>query len=161
MAREVLQQHNSARDYDRAEAEEREREDLRWPGKRAVTDEQSSNTADERGHDMGRLRMSLLAMEGNGSSLMPSLSSQFGGLLGADLSGVRVHTSGAASQQAQSMGAQAFTHGSHIAFAPGHDPSSPASHHILAHELVHVVQNQRSGGQMQLAARMDVGPSGS
>ena len=33
---------------------------------------------------------------------------------------------------------------------------------MLAHELVHVVQNQRSGGAaMELAARLDVGPSGS
>lgn len=161
MAREVLQQHGSTREYDRAEAEERERDELRWPGKRAVTDEQSSSTSDERGHDMGRLRMSLLSMDSNGSALQPSMANQFGSLLGADLSGVRLHTSGAASQQAQSMGAQAFTHGSHIAFAPGQDPSSSMGRHILAHEIVHVVQNQRSGGQMQLAARMDVGPSGS
>jgi hypothetical protein len=162
MAREVLQQHNSARDYDRAAEEEREREELRWPGKRATTDEHSSTAGEERGHDMGRLRQSLMTMEGAGTSLPSSVSSQFGGLLGADLSSIRLHTAGPAAQQAQSMGAQAFTHGSHIAFAPGQfSPESSSGRHILAHEIIHVVQNQRSGGQMQLAARMDVGPSGS
>ncbi|HEV7555137.1 MAG TPA: DUF4157 domain-containing protein, partial [Kofleriaceae bacterium] len=111
MAREVLQQHGSTRDFDRAEADEREREELRWPGKRATTDEQSTTTGEERGHDMGRLRQSLMTMEGAGTSLPSSMTNQFGSLLGADLSSIRLHTSGPAAQQAQSMGAQAFTHG--------------------------------------------------
>ena len=162
MAKEVLHQHSSTRDFDRAADEEREREELRWPGKHATTDEHASSVGEQRGHDMGRMRQSLMTMEGAGTSLPSSMSSQFGSLLGADLSSIRLHTSGPAAQQAQSMGAQAFTHGSHIAFAPGRfSPESSSGRHIIAHEIVHVVQNQRSGGAMQLAARMDVGPSGS
>jgi hypothetical protein len=44
----------------------------------------------------------------------------------------------------QELGAQAFTHGSDIFFNQGkYQPESPPGKHLLAHELVHVVQ-QRS-----------------
>lgn len=63
-------------------------------------------------------------------------------LLGADLSGVRVHVG----PQAAELGALAFTAGgSDVVFAPGQfDPGSPRGLRLLAHELAHVVQ-QRSG----------------
>ncbi len=57
-----------------------------------------------------------------------------------DLSGVRAHTDSAARAGAQGMQAQAFTQGSHVAFA-----TSP-SLHLAAHEAAHVVQ-QRAGAQ--------------
>jgi hypothetical protein len=63
-------------------------------------------------------------------------------LLGADLSGVRVHVG----REAAELGALAFTAGgSDVVFAPGqYDPGSPRGLRLLAHELAHVVQ-QRSG----------------
>lgn len=59
----------------------------------------------------------------------------------ADFSAVRIHVGPEAAQ----LGAQAFTRGDAIHFAPGkYDPSSPAGQELLGHELAHVVQ-QRGG----------------
>ncbi len=133
-----------------------------WPGKVARTDELEM-VRDDRLGDIARLRRALHSMEDSGQELPQGVAAQFSRLLGADLSAVRVHASGPAADHAAAIGARAFTHGTHIAFAPGtYQPESASTQHVLAHELVHVVQNQRAGGQaMQLAARLDVGPSGS
>ncbi|MBV8519470.1 MAG: DUF4157 domain-containing protein [Acidobacteria bacterium] len=54
---------------------------------------------------------------------------------------VRVHVG----PHVQTLGATAYTQGSHIHFAPGqYDPRSPRGRQLLAHELAHVVQ-QRAG----------------
>jgi hypothetical protein len=61
--------------------------------------------------------------------------------LGAHFSDVRVHVGSEASR----IGALAFTWGSDIHFAPGqYNPHTQQGQILLAHELVHVVQ-QRSG----------------
>ena len=65
--------------------------------------------------------------------------------LSADLSGVRIHTDGAADTSARSVGADAYTVGSDVVFAAGrYAPDTPVGQRMLAHELTHVVQ-QRSG----------------
>jgi hypothetical protein len=65
--------------------------------------------------------------------------------LGADLSGVRVHTDGAAAASAQTVQAHAYTVGDEVVFGPGqYQLGSAAGQRTLAHELTHVVQ-QRSG----------------
>ncbi|MBF9069503.1 eCIS core domain-containing protein [Streptacidiphilus fuscans] len=58
---------------------------------------------------------------------------------GADFSDVRLHTGQAARESAASVGARAFTSGSHVVIGEG-----GADRHTLAHELTHVIQ-QRSG----------------
>jgi hypothetical protein len=163
MTKEVLQQHEALREQRRADGDLERREEPLWPGKRAVAAEQIATADTQRFAEIDRLRAVLSGLKRSGSPLPPALATQFSQLLGADLSTVRIHTSGPAASAAAAMGAQAFTYGAHIAFAPGaFDPSSPRSRHIIAHELVHVVQNQRAGGRaMELAARLDVGPSGS
>jgi hypothetical protein len=61
--------------------------------------------------------------------------------LGASFSDVRVHVG----SDAASIGAIAFTWGSDIHFAPGqYNPHTQQGQTLLAHELVHVVQ-QRAG----------------
>jgi len=76
--------------------------------------------------------------------------------LGADLSGVRVHTDADAAGAASTLSAQAFTLGSSIYFAQGaFEPASPAGLALLGHELVHTVQ-QQSGVQR----RAGVSPAG-
>ncbi len=58
-----------------------------------------------------------------------------------DFSGVRVYQG----NQAQSIGAHAFTMGSDIYFAPGqYSPDTPRGQQLLGHELAHVIQ-QRQG----------------
>ena len=62
------------------------------------------------------------------------------GAFGADFSGVRVHEGG----EAGAMGAQAFTRGQDLHFAPGqYQPGTPAGDELIGHELTHVVQQQQ------------------
>ncbi|HLL22121.1 MAG TPA: DUF4157 domain-containing protein [Kofleriaceae bacterium] len=66
---------------------------------------------------------------------------------GADFSGVKVHTDGAANQAAQNINAKAFAQGSDIFFDQGkYDPDSESGEKLIAHELAHVVQTG-GGGQ--------------
>jgi Domain of unknown function (DUF4157) len=70
----------------------------------------------------------------------------FGSRLGFDFRGVRIHADRSADASARSIGARAFTLGTHIAFARGEfDPRSDRGRRLLGHELTHVVQQQRAG----------------
>ena len=77
--------------------------------------------------------------------------------MGQDFSSVRVHTDSPAVQMNQQLSAQAFTHGSDIYFNQGkYDPDSSSGQHLLAHELVHTVQQGNSHSDIQ---RHPVGPT--
>jgi hypothetical protein len=61
--------------------------------------------------------------------------------LGRDLSQVRVHNDPLSNNAAQEMQARAFTVGQEIHFAAGEfNPASPEGRSLLAHELVHTIQ---------------------
>ncbi|HEY1559200.1 MAG TPA: DUF4157 domain-containing protein [Kofleriaceae bacterium] len=79
---------------------------------------------------------------GSSSHGLPeTLMRKFESSLGADLSGVRVHTGTESATAAESVGAKAYTVGQDIHFGAGHyDPSSPTGQHLLAHEVAHTVQ---------------------
>jgi len=63
---------------------------------------------------------------------------------------VRVHADSQAAQAAQDLGARAFTVGRHIAFGRGQfEPVSQSGRELLAHELVHVVQQDSAGRAIQ------------
>ena len=63
------------------------------------------------------------------------------GALGGDFSGVRLHTDPPAARAAQSVDARAFTVGQHVYFGAGsYQPGAPAGERLLAHELVHTMQ---------------------
>ncbi len=65
---------------------------------------------------------------------------------GYDFSSVRVHTDGRAAESARSVGARAYTTGQQIVFGTGqYAPRTADGDRLLAHELVHVVQ--QSSGQ--------------
>jgi 3D (Asp-Asp-Asp) domain-containing protein len=67
--------------------------------------------------------------------------------LGRDLRDVRVHVNAASERAADALDARAFTLGRHIYFGPQEwRPDSRSGQALLAHELVHVLQ-QRSGVQ--------------
>lgn len=69
--------------------------------------------------------------------------------LGHDFSAVRVHTGSQAHASAQAVRAEAYTVGNQIVFANGqYDPGSGRGLKLLAHELVHVVQQQGSTHQL-------------
>jgi len=67
---------------------------------------------------------------------------------GSDLSGVRVHTGSEAGEAAAAVDAKAYTLGQNVFFGAGqYRPSTPAGQELLAHELVHTVQ--QSGGAVR------------
>jgi len=66
---------------------------------------------------------------------------------GHDLSNVRVHTDGLASESARLTHSLAYTAGSHVAFrADRYQPHTFAGRELLAHELAHVMQPMADGG---------------
>src|ERR1700752_2630727 len=61
--------------------------------------------------------------------------------LGTDLSSVRIHSDAKANALANSIGANAFTHGNDLYFNKDrYDPQSKEGQRLLAHELTHVAQ---------------------
>ncbi|HEV7887305.1 MAG TPA: DUF4157 domain-containing protein [Acidimicrobiales bacterium] len=64
-----------------------------------------------------------------------------GAEMGHDFSDVRVHADDRAGASARAVGAEAYTVGRHIAFAPGqYRPGDGAGQGLLRHELVHTMQ---------------------
>lgn len=77
----------------------------------------------------------------SGAPLPDEVRGRFESSLGADLSGVRVHTGSASAAAAESIGAKAYTTGQDIHFGAGqYDPSSKEGQRLLAHEVAHTVQ---------------------
>jgi hypothetical protein len=77
--------------------------------------------------------------------------------MGADFSGVRVHTGGQADALNHHLSARAFTTGQDIFFKQGeYSPGSSGGRELLAHELTHVVQ--QNGDQVQ--TKLTVGAAG-
>ncbi|MFK4265903.1 eCIS core domain-containing protein [Streptomyces milbemycinicus] len=82
---------------------------------------------------------------GGGQPLDTEVRTDMESRLGADFSGVRVHTDSAAHESAKEVGARAYTVGENVVFQrDSYDPASHQGRTTLAHELTHVMQ-QRSG----------------
>jgi hypothetical protein len=85
------------------------------------------------------------ALAGAGQPLDRATRSVMEQRFGHDFSSVRIHDDSAARQSARDVGALAYTAGNHVVFAPGqYAARTSAGARLLAHELVHVVQ-QRGG----------------
>jgi hypothetical protein len=85
---------------------------------------------------------------GGGQSLDAGLQQSMGQAMGADFSGVKVHTDAQSDQLNQSIQAKAFTTGQDVFFRQGaYDPGSRGGQELIAHELTHVVQ--QNGGAVQ------------
>ena len=96
----------------------------------------------------------LHVQRGGGRALSRSDRDFFESRFGHDFSGVRVHDDANAHRAAGEVNAQAFTHGRDIYFNRGkYQPGTSAGRHLLAHELVHTIQQTNSGG---LSAREGV-----
>lgn len=78
-------------------------------------------------------------LSSSGQALPGSARAVFEPRFGHDFSGVRVHADDKAAASARAVGADAYTAGSHIAFAAGKWDQA-AANGLLAHELAHVVQ---------------------
>ncbi|WP_457330242.1 eCIS core domain-containing protein [Rhizobacter sp. P5_C2] len=81
------------------------------------------------------------AAQQGGAPLSPDQRDFFEPRLGHDLGHVRVHTGGSAEAGASAVQARAYTLGRDIVFGSGeYKPGTPAGQRLLAHELVHVLQ---------------------
>ncbi len=68
---------------------------------------------------------------------------------GVDFRGVRVHTDSNAVQMNKELNAQAFTYGRDIYFGAGrYNPGTSTGKRLLAHELTHVVQQNKTQGSL-------------
>src|SRR5215813_14643616 len=84
------------------------------------------------------------AIIGGGQPLAESTRSFFEPRFGSDFINVRVPKDSYGGRLAEALQAKAFTVGSDIIFGAGQfTPETPAGKHLLAHELVHVVQQGR------------------
>ncbi|NEO77614.1 MAG: DUF4157 domain-containing protein [Moorea sp. SIO4G3] len=87
------------------------------------------------------LESAIARARGGGQPLDPGLQAQMGQAMGADFSGVRVHTDAQSDQLNQSIQAKAFTTGQDVFFRQGaYAPGSRGGQELIAHELTHVVQ---------------------
>ena len=85
------------------------------------------------------------AARSGGQALDGAVQTQMSQSMGADFSGVRVHTGSEAHQLNEQLSAKAFTTGQDIFFREGeYNPGSSGGQELIAHELTHVVQ-QGSG----------------
>jgi len=80
-----------------------------------------------------------------GRPLEPVLRQDMEQRFGHDLSRVRVHSGAAAERSARDVNAQAYTVGRDIVFSAGqYAPVTSAGRRMIAHELVHVVQQSKA-----------------
>ena len=86
--------------------------------------------------------------QGAGAPLSAEVRGKMEPRLGGDLSDVRVHTTGESAAAAEGLSAKAFTVGNDVHFGSGeYQPGTKQGDKLLAHELTHVVQGQKSGVQ--------------
>lgn len=80
-----------------------------------------------------------------GQPLDPATRAFFDPRFGHDFSRVRLHTDATAAESAREMNARAYTVGREVVFGAGrYSPGTGAGRGLLAHELVHVVQQRKA-----------------
>ncbi|HTF04535.1 MAG TPA: DUF4157 domain-containing protein [Bacteroidia bacterium] len=83
----------------------------------------------------------LQGSKGSGDPLPEDVQQEMGSKMGTDFSNVKVHSGSEAGNMSESINAKAFAHGQDIYFGKGnYNPQSSAGKELLAHELVHTVQ---------------------
>lgn len=96
--------------------------------------------------------------KGSGQSLPENVREEMESRMGADLSGVKIHTGGESHTMNEDVNAKAFAHGQDIYFREGeYNPASTSGKELLAHELVHTVQQGAGKVQAKKIQRVDHG----
>src|SRR5687767_5076245 len=86
--------------------------------------------------------------KGGGAPLPVEIQRKMEPALGADLSGVTVHTGGDSARAASQLGARAFATGKEVHFGHGQfAPGTREGDRLIAHELTHTVQSAKAGVQ--------------
>lgn len=108
----------------------------------------------------GGVEEAVTAVRG-GQPLPRSVRQVFEPRLRCDLGGVRVHADGEAAKVAQRLNARAFTVGRDIAFGSAqYAPETREGRRLLAHELVHVVQQRQAPALAAGTGPVEATPSG-
>ncbi|VVB72521.1 Uncharacterised protein [uncultured archaeon] len=95
------------------------------------------------------------ALRSQGQPLDLRISSTMEARLGYDFSHVRIHADEASAQSAKELNARAYTMGDDIVFGAGqYMPGTREGDRLIAHELVHTVQQSR-GDKIDLVQRED------
>jgi hypothetical protein len=96
---------------------------------------------------------------GAGSPLEGGARHFFESRLGRNFGDVRIHDGARADAAARALNARAFTVGSNVVFASGeYRPASEPGRRLLAHELVHVLQQRELGRKVQRKVTVDPNP---
>lgn len=101
-----------------------------------------------------QIEANIRSLQGGGQTLPDSVRHFFEPRFAHDFNRVRIHTDSRANDMARAVNAQAFTTGLDIVFGAGqYAPGSTAGQWLMAHELVHVVQQvphiARKNGEVQ------------
>jgi hypothetical protein len=88
--------------------------------------------------------------KGNGNAMPDATKSFMENRFTTDFSNVKIHTGNYATQLSNQLNAQAFTIGNDIYFNEGkYQPESVQGKHLLAHELTHVLQQEKKSECIQ------------
>jgi len=104
------------------------------------------------------LEVAIQRSRGSGHALPHQVREPMEQVFGADLSSVRIHTGAEANALNRALNARAFTTGRDIFFQKGvYNPGSFSGRKLIAHELVHVIQQHRSFNAPSLQLNPDDG----
>ena len=108
-------------------------------------EEEVTTKPESRSQSAGKsLTSQLQRTKGQGHPLPKPTQLEMSKALGQDFRTVRIHTDQAAVDMNRQLKSQAFTHGKDIYFNQGKfDPESKTGKQLLAHELTHVVQQNK------------------
>lgn len=96
------------------------------------------------------LQSQLNSTKGGGQNLPEDTNEHLSQSFGTDFSHIRIHTDANAIEMNQGLNARAFTHGSDIYFNHGeYNPGSSEGEKLVAHELVHTIQQGHLGKNVQ------------
>ncbi|BBD52858.1 hypothetical protein NIES204_01150 [Planktothrix agardhii NIES-204] len=91
------------------------------------------------------IETTIQSAKSGGSPLDAGLQQKMGKAMGADFSGVKVHTDSQADKLNRSLSSRAFATGPNLFFKRGeYNPGSRSGQELIAHELTHVVQQGAS-----------------
>ncbi len=100
---------------------------------------------------------SLNKAKSGGQPLQSQLRTKMENAMGANFSGVKVHTDNQADQLNRSVQARAFTTGKDVFFKKGeYNPGTKGGQELIAHELTHVVQQNGTGIQQKESKQQEV-----